>query len=195
MTVRQAINELVHEGLLQRQRGVGTFVSKIKINQPLTKLTNFSSDMINKGIVPGARYLSMEIIPATKNIASYLQISEGEKVIELVRVRTGDGEPMALERSYLVHQLAHQIVGMNMENASLYQTLEQQCGLRLVRAQQSIEISYVNPADAHYLEIEQDDAVLLIERITFAEQIERPVEFVKSIYRGDRYKFSIEMNI
>jgi GntR family transcriptional regulator len=195
MTVRQAINELVQEGLLQRQRGVGTFVSKVKINQPLTKLTNFSSDMLNKGIVPGARHLSMEIIPATKSIAAYLKITEGEDVIELVRVRTGDGEPMALERSYLVHELARPIVGLNMENVSLYQTLEEQCGLHLVRAQQSIEISYVNPADAHYLEIGQDEAVLLIERITYSEQMERPVEFVKSIYRGDRYKFSIEMNI
>jgi GntR family transcriptional regulator len=195
MTVRQAISELVQEGLLQRQRGIGTFVSKRKIDQPLTKLSNFTSDMMDRGMVSGARHLSMEVKPAPKKVAAHLQISEGEKVIELVRVRTGDGEPMALEKCFLNFELSHQIVGLNLEDKSLYQTLEQYCGLRMVKALQTIEISYVTPSEAHYLEVSGNDAVLLIERITYAENSAKPVEYVKSLYRGDRYKFSIEMNV
>lgn len=195
MTVRQAINELVQEGLLQRQRGVGTFVSKRKIEQPLTKLSNFTSDMVNRGMQPGARFLSMEVIPATGSVAQRLQIPEGESVIELVRIRTGDGEPMALEKSYLVHKWAEPLVGLNMEDKSLYGTLEEKCGLKLTRAQQTIEITYVTPSEAHYLEVNGGDAVMLIERVTYGENKPTPVEYVKSLYRGDRYKFSIEMNI
>jgi GntR family transcriptional regulator len=195
MTVRQAINELVQEGLLTRQRGVGTFVSKRKIEQPLTKLSNFTSDMVNRGMVPGARFLSMEVIPASKSVADRLQIPEGTLVIELIRIRTGDGEPMALEKSYLVHEWAKPLVGLNMEDKSLYQTLEEKCQLRLTRALQTIEVTYVTPAEAHYLDIEGGDAVMLIERVTYGENKPTPVEYVKSLYRGDRYKFSIEMNI
>jgi GntR family transcriptional regulator len=195
MTVRQAVSELVQEGLLHRQRGIGTYVSKRKIDQPLSKLSNFTSDMMDRGMVPGARHLSMKVMPATKKVAAHLQISEGDKVIELVRVRTGDGEPMALEKCFLNYELSHQIVGLNLEDKSLYQTLEHYCGLRMVKALQTIEISYVTPSEAHYLELSGNDAVLLIERITYGEKSAKPVEYVKSIYRGDRYKFSIEMNV
>jgi GntR family transcriptional regulator len=195
MTVRQAFNELVQEGVLHRQRGVGTYVSKLKINQPLTKLTNFSFDMLDKGISPGARHLSTEVIPAEKDISSRLQIGEGDKVIRVFRVRTGDGEPMALERSYLNYEVAKPLAGLNLENRSLYEALSEKCGLKLVSAQQTIEISYVDPEDAHYLEIDPEEAIMLIKRITFALGIARPVEYVSSIYRGDRYKFSIDMTI
>ncbi|THF73880.1 GntR family transcriptional regulator [Cohnella fermenti] len=195
MTVRQAINELVQEGMLQRQRGVGTFVSKRKIEQPLTRLSNFTSDMVNRGMKPGARFLSMDVIPATASIAQKLQIQEGVNVIELIRIRTGDGEPMALEKCYLVYEWTSSLVGINMEDQSLYKVLEEKCGLKLTRAVQTIEITYVTPSEAHFLEVAGNDAVMLIERITYEENKETPVEYVKSLYRGDRYKFSIEMNI
>lgn len=195
LTVRQAINELVQEGLLYRQRGVGTFVSSPKIEQPLTRLTNFSNDMINRGAVPGAQVVSVTIIPATKQIASNLHIEAGDEVLEIVRVRTADGEPMCLERSYLSYKLAYPLHGMDMENVSLYHLLETKCGLKLVKAVQTIEAAAVRPEEAGILEMGIHEAVMLIERTTYAEGIEYPVEYVKSSYRGDRYKFSIEMNI
>ncbi|WP_058302834.1 GntR family transcriptional regulator [Gorillibacterium timonense] len=195
LTVRQAINELVQEGLLYRQRGVGTFVAMPKIEQPLTKLTNFSSDMHSRGLAPGAQVVSMEVIPASKPISMQLQIPEGEQVIELVRVRTANGEPLALERSYLVYELAHGLYEMNMENASLYQMLEDICGLKLVKALQTIEVSTARQDEAGILDIGQHDPVMLIERTTFTEGSNRPVEYVRSLYRGDRYKFSIEMKV
>ncbi|MNB69877.1 HTH-type transcriptional repressor YvoA [compost metagenome] len=195
LTVRQAINELVQEGLLYRQRGVGTFVSKPKIEQPLTRLTNFSEDMRGRGLSPGAQVVSMEIVPAGRRIAERLGIGEGQQVIELFRIRTASGEPLALERSYLVYDLAHTLYGMNMENASLYQMLEDVCGLKLVRAEQTIEVALAREDEAGMLEIELHDAMMLIERTTYTEGRDTPVEYVRSLYRGDRYKFSIEMNV
>jgi len=195
LTVRQAINELVNEGLLYRQRGVGTFVAEPKIEQPLSKLTNFSTDMQQRGIVPGALVVSMSVIPADKRVSSFLQIEEGLEVLELVRVRTGNGEPMALERSYLVYSKVTPLVGMNMENVSLYGMLEDVCGLKLVRAVQSIEIASARPDEANILDIGLHDSVMMIERTTYAEGMDKPIEYVRSLYRGDRYKFLIEMNV
>jgi len=195
LTVRQAINELVQEGLLYRQRGIGTFVSAPKIEQPLMKLTNFSTDMRNRGIVPGALVVSMNIIPATKQIATQLQIEVDDQVLELVRLRTADGEPMALERSCLVYDHVRSLYGMDMENVSLYQMLESVCGLKLVKAIQTIEVAAVYPEEAGILEIGQHDSVMLFQRTTYAEGMDKPVEYVRSLYRADRYKFTIEMNV
>jgi len=195
LTVRQAINELVNEGLLFRRRGIGTFVSSPKIEQPLTRLTNFSNDMLSRGIVPGAKVVSMKVIPAGEYLASRLQIGSRDEVLELVRVRTADGEPMALERSYLVYGQTKELYGMNMEDKSLYQTIENVCGLRFARALQPIEIATIPPDDAKFLGIDARDPVMKIERTTFAENMDRPLEFVRSYYRADRYKFIIEMKI
>lgn len=195
LTVRQAINELVQEGFLYRQRGVGTFVSKPKIEQPLARLTNFSTDMMNRGITPGAQVVSMKVVPAGKYVASQLKIDQGTNVIELVRVRTADGEPMALEKSCLVYDLTKELLGMEMENVSLYKTLETVCGIKLVRAIQSIEIASIRPEEAPLLDIDPRDPVMQIERTTFTQDSDKPVEYVCSYYRADRYKFIIEMNV
>lgn len=195
LTVRQAINELVNEGLLYRQRGVGTFVSSPKIEQPLAKLTNFTADMVLRGIVPGAQLVSMQVVPADARVAAQLEILPDDKVVELVRVRTGNGEPMALERSFLLHDEVRPILDMNMENVSLYETLEKVCGLRLIRAVQTMEIVPARTDEASLLDIGLHDAVMMIERRTYAEGTDKPVEYVRSLYRGDRYKFSVEMNI
>jgi GntR family transcriptional regulator len=195
LTVRQAINELVNEGQLFRQRGVGTFVSAPKIEQPLTRLTNFTNDMLSRGIVPGAQVVSMNVIPAGPHVASRLQIDPEEEVLELIRVRTADGEPMALEHCFLVYGIAKAICGMNMENASLYETLENVCGIRFAKAVQTIEIAAIRPEDAALLDIDARDPVMKIERTTYAHNLDTPLEYVRSCYRADRYKFIIEMQV
>ncbi|GAB7388956.1 phosphonate metabolism transcriptional regulator PhnF [Bacillaceae bacterium] len=194
MTVRQAFNELVNEGLLYRKRGMGTFVAKPKVDQKLSKLTNFTSDMLSRGMKPGAKVLALNTIPATKKIAEKLNLREGDHVVELFRLRLADEEPMALERSFLPYAKVSPILEEELENKSLYELLRNRCNLHLVRAKQTIEISYCNPQDAALLEIAPDTPSLLIERITFTED-GQPVEYVRSYYRADRYKFSIEMNV
>lgn len=194
MTVRQALSELVNEGLLFRKRGMGTFVAKQKVDQNLSKLTNFTSDMLSRGMKPGAKVLFVDTIPATKKLAEKLNLLEGDKVVELFRLRLADGEPMALERSFLPYAKVFPILGEELENRSLYELLRKKCNLNLVRAKQTIEISYCDPRNAALLEIASDTPLLLIERVTFTED-GQPVEYVRSYYRADRYKFSIELSV
>lgn len=195
LTVRQAINELVQERILYRQRGVGTFVSTPKIEQPLAKLTSFSTDMQNRGIVPGAQVVSSKIIRAGKIVGAELQVDEHIEVLELVRLRTANGEPMALERSYLIADQVKPLHGMDMENKSLYSVLEEVCGIKLVKAIQSIEVTSIYPEEAGMLEIGQNEPAMLFQRTTYTEGADKPLEYVKSLYRGDRYKFMIEMHL
>jgi GntR family transcriptional regulator len=195
MTVRHAVNDLVSEGILYRKRGMGTFVAKPKINQGLTKLSNFTSDMERRGLKPGAKVLHTKIIQATKKIAENLQIKENDNVVELLRLRLADNEPMALERSFLPYGKVHPILETSLENKSLYKELLEKCNIKLVLAKQTIEISYASRIeDAKILEIDLDTPVLLIERTTFMDD-HTIVEYVQSLYRADRYKFSIEMKV
>lgn len=195
MTVRHAINDLVAEGVLYRKRGMGTFVAKPKIDQALTKLTNFTSDMEDRSLKPGAKVIHLKVIPAPENIAHFLQINENANVIELFRLRLANGEPMALERSFLPYNKASAILQESLENKSLYQELQEKCNIKVSQATQTLEISYIdNSEDSKLLEVELKTPVLFIERKTFTDD-GMPIEFVQSLYRADRYKFSIEMKV
>lgn len=191
MTVRQAINNLVNEGILVRQRGKGTFVAKPKVEQALQGLTSFSEDMIARGMVPITKIIDFQMIPSTRKIAEKLAIDEGALVYEVQRLRLADDIPMAVETSYLPESLFR---GLTKEIAlsSLYQYVETNLNLQINHAVQSLESSVVRKKEAEILELKEGSPVLLIERFSYLEN-HKPFEYVKSIYRGDRYKFIINM--
>jgi GntR family transcriptional regulator len=191
MTVRQAFTKLVNDGYLHRIQGKGTFVAERKIEQPLQGLTSFTEDMKARGLKPGSQLIHFEIIPATAQIANQLSIQEYGPVYDIKRIRLADDVPMALETNYisanLIKGLTEQIV-----NQSLYSYIEQQLGFQIDHAAQVIESSIANQIEAQHLNIKKGSPIMLIQRNTFLED-RTPVEFVKSSYRADRYKFMIQM--
>lgn len=191
MTVRQAFTKLVNEGYLYRMQGKGTFVAERKIEQALHGLTSFTEDMKARGLVPGSQLIHFEIIPATGTIAKQLSIKEYGPVYEIQRIRLADDVPMALETNYisanLIKGLTEKIV-----NQSLYAYMEGQLQLTIDHASQIIESSVANQSEAGYLKVKKGAPVMLIQRNTFLED-GTPVEYVKSVYRADRYKFMIQM--
>lgn len=195
MTVRHAINELVQEGILYRKRGMGTFVSRPKIEQRLSKLSNFTTEMELRGLKPSGKIISIKTVPASKLVAEKLNLQEHDSVIELYRLRLADGAPMAIELSFLPYEIAAPLLSESLENKSVYKELQTKCQLNIVSAHQTIEISYPNCSqDAELLEIKETTPILLIERLTFTDgQI--PIEYVLSQYRGDRYKFYLELKV
>ena len=194
LTVRQALNELVREGVLSKKRGIGTFVAPPKFEQGLLKLTGFSEDMQKRGFKPSARLISMEIINPSLRVVRGLELSPEDKVVRLERLRLAEGRPMALEVSHLP---AGRFEGLlkkkkELEQGSLYNLLVEEFGVSLVKARETLEAGYARERDAELLKIRQNAPVLLRERITYDES-EKPVEFVRSFYRGDSYKFHIEL--
>ncbi|MGD6775606.1 MULTISPECIES: GntR family transcriptional regulator [Bacillaceae] len=191
MTVRQAINSLVNEGLLYRKKGSGTFVSEKKIEQPLQGLTSFTEDMQKRGMTPTSKLIHFEVIPANSFIANELKISEYAPVYEIKRIRLADGEPMALETNYLSANL---VKGLTEEKvkASIYSYVEEKLGLRITHAEQMIESVRATDDHEKLLNIEKDHPMLYIQRNTFLHD-GTPLELVRSVYRGDRYKFQIKM--
>jgi GntR family transcriptional regulator len=191
MTVRQAINNLVNDGYLVRKRGKGTFVAAMKIEQPLKGLTSFSEDMRARGMEPGTTVLDFNIVPASSLLAQLLDVREGADLYEIRRIRLADGLPMALETLYipctLVPDLTREIV-----SGSVYDFIEKELGLTIQSGVQVIEASVAHKMEAELLQIKEGAPVLLMQRRSYLND-GRPLEVVKSVYRGDRYKFTIEM--
>jgi GntR family transcriptional regulator len=187
MTVRQAINNLVSEGYLNRQKGRGTFVTKKKVEQELQGMTSFTEDMLSRGMSPSSILLSFQILPADKKTALALRIEETDSIYKIKRIRLADGAPMALETAYIPVEI---VPGLTEENSnlSLYQYIEESLALLISEATQEIEAATADLLDAETLEIKFGDPILLIERISYL-QGGIPFELVKSTFRAARYRF------
>lgn len=192
MTARQALKELEALGYLSRQQGKGTFVTTPKLVQPLAGLTSFTEEMRQRGLVPGAVVLAVEEVLAGWRVAEALGISQTAPVLRLQRLRLADGLPLALEISHIPSALCPGLGQADFENQSLYKMLADRYGIRLIRAAQSLEAVAASPYEAAMLQVKEGTPLLLIERVSQNSK-ERPVEFVRSLYRGDRYRFTAEL--
>lgn len=188
MTVRQALNELIHEGKIYTRMGKGTFVLAPKIDQELRSLTGFSEDVSVRGKTPSSSVLEAKIIPASPVVANALRILAREEVVLLKRLRLSDGLPLAIETAHLPLAIFPNLLDHNFAVESLYHILKVDYDATLVHAEQTIEAALATPAEIEQLSLTPPAAVLRMERLTY-DQDGRVVEYVLSTYRGDRYKF------
>ncbi|EHR52998.1 transcriptional regulator [Saccharomonospora marina XMU15] len=186
-TVRQALADLTAEGRLHRVQGKGTFAAEPKMAQRL-QLSSYTEDMRAQGREPSSQLLEIEEIVAEGDLPKLLGIRTGAKVLKLRRLRLADDEPMALETTHLPLARFRGIRKQIAEGGSLYEALRERYGVELERAEETIETSLAGPQEAELLGADVGMPVLLLSRQTFASD-GKPVEFVRSIYRGDRYKF------
>jgi GntR family transcriptional regulator len=191
MTARQAIQLLAHEGLTYSRVGKGTYALEPKIPQELQALTSFTEEMVRLGMRASSRVLSAEVLPAPFDISQRMGLHPGGSIVVLVRVRHANDQPMALEHTHLDYALCPGILEHNdFSQASLYQVLRQDYGLSVIRADQLIDTRMPESREAELLNIDSHTPVLNIERATF-DANGRLIEFVRSVYRGDKYRFHV----
>lgn len=186
ITVRQALDELVNEGLIYRQRGRGTFVAHPTVDQALTRIISFTEDMRQRGFIPGTEVLFSGLEPAPPEVAEKLQLEPGTELVRLDRLRLADNEPMSMEESHLVHRYCPGILQHDYAANPLREVLEQHYDIRLVRAKQTIRAIAAPRKIADKLSIPANTPLLYIERISYSSQ-NIPVEFLRLYHRGDRY--------
>ncbi|HYZ28195.1 MAG TPA: GntR family transcriptional regulator [Thermoleophilaceae bacterium] len=189
-TLRAVMDELVREGLLLRRHGSGTFVAEPKIALPLT-MTSFSEDMERRGMVAGSRVLSFEVIPAGAKLGQKLKVSPTAEVYAVRRLRLADGETMAIEFLNVPRALLPTLRRDALEGSSFY-TLLQQEGVTIAAGVQTIEPTVTTQEEAEVLGVPLHAPAFLFERITESDRGE-VVEFVRSVYRGDRYRLVTEL--
>jgi len=191
--VRQALRELEVEGLIIRRKGRGTYIAPPKLHESLVqKLTGFYEDMVARGHTPVTITLKHSLEPASEKIAQWLEIVPGTRVIEIQRLRSIDDTPFQLVTSYLPADLCPQLVHTDLTNRSLYQFLEQNCGLWIARGRRFIEAVAANEHEAQLLEIERGAPLVMLESVSYLEN-GRPVEYFHAVHRGDRARFEVEL--
>jgi GntR family transcriptional regulator len=186
-TVRQALAELEMEGRLHRIQGRGTFVAAPKMAQSL-QLTSYTEQMRAHGLNPASRIIDIATLAADAELAANLRLAPGARVVSVERLRMADEEPMALEHTHLPARLFPGLRRHLTGAASLYEVLSQVYGVQLAEAEETIETVLASPREAALLGTDTGLPMLLISRLSF-DTGGRPVEWVQSWFRGDRYKF------
>lgn len=181
MTVRQAIDALVADGLLERIPGRGTFVSEPRSN--VGRLTSFTEDMIRRGLLPESQTLVARREKAGPGVARALGLTTGDPVIHWKRLRRADAIPMCIEDAYLNEVLLPGFLQAGMPT-SLYEALERR-GLRPTWAEDSVKADLAGTEDAEHLGVDPGAPVLVIARRALAG--DKAVEVSRTSYRSDRF--------
>jgi GntR family transcriptional regulator len=187
-TVRAAIQSLLQRGVVEIQRGKGTFVTLPKITQELTELTGFVEDMQAAGRKATAKVLSQQVVPCNESVARQLALSPGTAVIRIQRVRLADGHPLSFDETYLPKELGRKITTNNLETNPIFALLEQKYNTPLIEAEYRLEASCADSTVAAALDIEVGSPIFLIERTSYSVG-HRPVDYEMLHYRGDRIRF------
>lgn len=182
MTVRQAVDALVVEGLLDREQGRGTFVAPTKVDLEV-RLASFGEEMRRRGMEPSSTVLAAQEVVAAPDVADALDLVPGERVHYLHRVRHADGEPMAIEQTWVPAALVPGLLADGPPE-SIYGELRRR-GLAPDWGEDTVAASEVDVQDAAMLGLRTGAAVLRVTRRTFTGDV--ACAYSRSSYRGDRY--------
>ncbi len=186
-TVRQALAELTVEGRLLRVQGKGTFVAAPKVAQPL-QLTSYTQDTLSQGRRPASRVLDVVEERADEQLGGLLGVGADGLVLRMRRLRLADGEAMAIETTHLPLPRFHGLGALLAAGGSLYQLMQEQFDIELGHADETIETALATPEETELLGADTGLPMLLLSRHAF-DASGKPVEWVRALYRGDRYKF------
>lgn len=189
MTLRQAVQTLVEEGILERQVGAGTFVARKKVQEKMTGVTSFTELMEEQGKKPSSRTVSYLVTTPSLSEMERLKLRDDEKVLRMERIRYADEVPICFEVATLPYSLVKDYE-RNQITTSLYRTLEES-GRKIGHAQQSVSAQVASERIAEYLNIKRGSAILRLRQITELGD-GTPFEYVRTQYAGDKFEFYLE---
>ncbi len=185
LTVREAIGQLVSEGVLVRVRGKGTFTSRVDSR---LHLASFTDDMRNRGMRPETVLLDHAEDPPPPETARSLRLLPDEPAYWLFRLRKADGVPLAVERGWYHPQATPDLLEQDL-TGSLYSLLERHYGVRLEQAMQTVLAEGADADNARLLNVRPGSPLLVFRRVSTAHG--KPVEDMTSWYRGDAYQVTM----
>ncbi len=191
MTLRESVEDLVHEGLLYRRHGVGTFVAVPHLQRDHTRLTSFFDKAENEGIKVRASLLKLEVIPAKPPVAKALDLPPGGQVIRVKTLRFANNVPITIHDAHLPHQLFSGILKENFEVQHLWDLFEK-CGYKVKRAVQRLEAREADKQVSKLMRVKEGAPVLFKERTVYSTD-GTPVEFTYCWNRGDLYSLTVEL--
>ncbi len=189
-TVRQAINKLVFEGLVQRKKGIGTKVEQKRVTTQLDNWAGFTQEMTQKGIRFTTITVDSSVIPADENLADIFNIEPGRNMVKLERLRGMGEKPVVYFVSYFHPRLS--IRADTDFSGPLYELLERDYGVRPAVSREEIAVRTADAFLAEKLKVKTGDPLLYRKRLVL-DPGKRLLEYNLGWYRSDRFTYSIEI--
>lgn len=190
VTIRNALSPLVAEGMFERTPGRGTFLRSNHSEQWSGRLLGFQEIIAEAGFTPGARVLLQGMVRSAE--ADLSDVFEDRVVWQLRRLRTADGEPIAIEHAYYPPDIGLDLQMRDLTSIAMYRVFEDDLGLVIRDATQSIGARLPSDAERRALDVHGPAALVEMERRTVASD-GRTIELLRSVYRPDFYKFTINL--
>lgn len=187
-TLRQALGELEERGLISRHQGRGTFVTRPRIQFPMTGAFSIGEAMRQRGKSITTRVLSVETVEASRQLASDLACLPGDPIVAIERLRLSDGEPMVLDTAHLRAELFPGLETADLEHRSLYEVLRTDYGRTVAEAQETLEPVILTPYECGRLGVPPHTTALLTRRVTVDDQ-GVVVALGHALLRGDRSRY------
>lgn len=190
MTLRQAVQVLVRDGLLVRRVGAGTFVARKKVQEKMEGVTGFSELIKAQGQEPSLKTVSfVEVIPNDTE-KKILCLGDHDKIVRIERIRYGDNNPICYEVASVPLNL---LTGLGKEELvhSLYTAIQKSSGHQIGRAEQRVTAVLSNEKISRFLAIPRASAILKVQQVSYLDD-DRPFELVTAQYVGDRFEFYLE---
>jgi GntR family transcriptional regulator len=186
-TVRDAVARLRADGVLERRRGRGTWLTRPTLEQPLHSLYSLARTIADQGLDERSDVRAL-LRTTDAAAAARLGLRPRAPLVYLERVRHAGGAPLALDRSWLPAAVAAPLLDADLGRGALYDALVERCGTRVTGGSERIGPTIPAPADRSALELPDGEAAFLVDRIAVAGV--RIVEWRRTLVRGDRYVFT-----
>lgn len=192
-TVRQAINELVHEGRIYRVHGRGTFVAAPPVEHRMAQsLTSLAEDMYEQAIPFKSVVLTARTDQVANHIASLLHLTPGDGVHFLERLGYAKAEPVVLAHTHIPACLCPRLLDHDLSGKALYAFLESEYGIKPARARRTLEPALADDYESELLHIKKGSPVHIMETVAY-DSVGVPVEHSKLYFRGDRSRFVFDV--
>lgn len=188
MTARHALASLEREGVVERRRGIGTFVSTPKIH--FNKLTSYTEQMAGRSMVAASKILFAKIIDDGQEAAARLALPPKSKILKLERLRHAAGQPFALETCYLSADEFPGLVSAPLQRESLFRILERDHKVVIGYADEEVDATAVDPRTAELLGVPRNEPALRIRQVIFSTT-GKAILYVLGLYRSDRHNLVI----
>lgn len=192
VTIRRALQSLESNGLIYRCQGLGSFVSDTRTPHNLVRLTDFSEDMVRAGLKATSEVRQFTSIKAPDWLAEALDIEVDQHVIQIDRLRLGNGEPVAFDSTWMPMFYGQLIKESDLKSATIYKILEEQYDIRLIRGKYQITADSASEHLARELGVDVNMPLLRIDRSTYTIG-NKTVYYQKRYYRSDRVMYEMTL--
>jgi GntR family transcriptional regulator len=194
VAMRQAIMALVNEGLLYRKQGKGTFVGWRKVRGDLDRLHSLAEELKLDGVSEtSAITLSVGFVKPNDEISAIFDLNHNEKIFYYERLRIAGGDSIAYEQGYWAEPIGSRLIQEDLNKVVIYDFIESNLGITLDFAYQTIEALIADKKLSKLLNVPSNTALLKMEKLTRTE-VGKAIEFSTTYYRGDRYKYTVQLS-